>query len=151
MDNVSKIARVLKRRGFKFLQKRVSRLDKKASAHFCIILGVVVWKNHVAKPLNWFNKCRKMIFLCRKTFFCRNLKIFWATVMLIQPRVRASRASPGQKWLDLMVVCFKNFSRATFFFVFWSTQMVDRYLSYLPVKQIWWKSAVHSVRISELW
>ena len=35
----------------------------------------------------------------------------------------------------------KNFSRATFF-VFWGTHLVDRYLSYLPVKQIWRKSAV---------
>ena len=59
---------------FKFLQKKVSRLDKKAPAHFCIILGVVIWKNHVTKPLDLFNKCRKIIFLCRKTFFCRNLK-----------------------------------------------------------------------------
>ena len=36
---------------------------------------------------------------------------------------------------------FINFSRTTFF-VFMSTQMVDVYLSYLPMKQIWWKSAV---------
>ena len=32
-----------------------------------------------------------------------------------------------------------NFSSATFF-VFMSTQMVDMYLSYLPIKQIWWKA-----------
>ena len=36
---------------------------------------------------------------------------------------------------------FINFSRATFF-VFMFTQMVDVYLSYLAMKQIWWKSAV---------
>ena len=66
---------------------------------------------------------------------------FWAHVMFRQPRVRASRASPGQKWAGLRAVCSKNFSRATFF-VFWSTQMVDIYLSYLLMKQIWWKSAV---------
>ena len=35
----------------------------------------------------------------------------------------------------------KNFSRATFF-VFCGTHLVDRYLSYLPVRQIWRKSAV---------
>ena len=66
---------------------------------------------------------------------------FWANAMLIEPRVLASRASPGQKWPGLRVFCSKNFSRATFF-VFGSTQMVDICLSYLPVKQIWWKSAV---------
>ena len=60
---------------------------------------------------------------------------FWANVMLKQFRVRASRASPGQKWPGLRVVYYKNFSWATFL-VFWSTQMVDIYLSYLPVKQI---------------
>ena len=115
---------------FKFLHKKVSRLDKKASAHFCIILGFVIWNNHVAKPPDLFNECRKNI-------FCH----FLANVMVKQPRVRAYRASPGQKWPDLRVACSKNFSRATFF-VFWSTQMVDICLSYLPVKQIWWKSAV---------
>ena len=48
--------------------------------------------------------------------------------MLRQSRVRASRASPAEKLQGLRVVCSKNFSRA----VFWSTQMVDIYLSYLP-------------------
>ena len=66
---------------------------------------------------------------------------FWANVMLRQSRLQASRASPAQKSQGLKVVCSKNFSRATFF-VFLSTLMVDIYLSYLPVKQIWWKSAV---------
>ena len=66
---------------------------------------------------------------------------FWANVMLRQSRLRTSRASPAQKSQGLRVVCSKNFSRATFF-VFWSTQMVDIYLSYLPMKKIWWKSAV---------
>ena len=37
---------------FKFLQKKVSRLDKKAPALFCTVLGVVICKNHVAKPLD---------------------------------------------------------------------------------------------------
>ena len=59
---------------FKFLQKKVSRLDKKAPALFCIVLGVVICKNHVAKPLDSFNKCRKIILSCRETFFGRNLK-----------------------------------------------------------------------------
>ena len=66
---------------------------------------------------------------------------FWADVMLRQSRLRASRASPAQKLQDLRVVLSKNFSRATFF-VFWVTYLVDIYLSYLPMKQIWWKSAV---------
>ena len=64
---------------------------------------------------------------------------FWAHVMLRQSRLWASRASPAQKLQGLRVVCSKNFSRATFF-VFWSTQMVDIYLSYQPVKQILYKA-----------
>ena len=47
---------------------------QKSFQHFCIILGVVICKNHVAKPLDSFNKCRKFLFLSRETFFCRNLK-----------------------------------------------------------------------------
>ena len=66
---------------------------------------------------------------------------FWANLMLIQSRVQASRASPAQKSQGLRVVYSKKISRATFF-VFWVTLLVDIYLSYLPVKQIWWKSAV---------
>jgi hypothetical protein len=80
-----------------------------------------------------------------KLFFAEIWKMlechFWANVMLRQSRLQASRASPAQKSQGFRVVCFKNFSRATFF-VFWPTLMVDIYLSYLPVKQIWWKSAV---------
>ena len=41
--------------------------------------------------------------------------------------------SPVQ-WQGLRVVLSKNFSRATFF-IFSSTQMVDMYLSYMPMKQ----------------
>ena len=66
---------------------------------------------------------------------------FWANVMLRQPHLRASRASPAQKSQGLRVVCSKNFSRATFF-VFWVTQLEDKYVNNLPVKQIWRKSAV---------
>ena len=78
-------------------------------------------------------------------FFLQKWKItecyFWANLMLRQPHVRASRASPAQKSQGLRVVYFKNFSMAIFF-VFWGTHLVDRYLSYLPVKQICRKSSV---------
>ena len=62
-------------------------------------------------------------------------------VMSRQPHVRAPRASPAQKSQGWRVDYYKNFSRATFF-VFWGTHLVNRYLSYLLVKQIWRKSAV---------
>ena len=39
------------------------------------------------------------------------------------------------------MVYSKSFSRDEFF-VFWGTRLVGRFLSYLPVKQIWRKSAV---------
>ena len=61
--------------------------------------------------------------------------------MLRQSRLQASRASHAQKSRGLRLVLSKNFSRAAFF-VFWVTYLVDIYLSYLPMKQIWWKSAV---------
>ena len=66
------------------------------------------------------------------------MKSWNITGMLRQSRVRASRA---QKLQGLRVVNLKNFSRATFF-VFWGIQLFDRFMSYLPVKQIWRKSAV---------
>ena len=59
---------------FKFLQKKVSRLDKKAPAQFYTILGVVICKNHVARPLHSFNRGRKSLLSSLETFFCRNLK-----------------------------------------------------------------------------
>ena len=120
----------------------MSRLDKKALIQ---VWGVKFAKNHVARPLLSFNKCRKSLLSSLEFFFCRNLKnfgiSFWANVMLRQSRLQASRASPAQKSRGLRVVLSKKFSRTTFF-VFWVTYLVDIYLSYLPMKQIWWKSAV---------
>ena len=59
---------------FKFLEKKVFRLDKKAPAHFYTILGVVICKKHMARPLYSFIKCRKSLLSSLETFFCRNLK-----------------------------------------------------------------------------
>ena len=59
---------------FKFLLKKVSRLDKKAPAHFYTILGVVICKKHVARPLYSFNKSRKSLLSSLEFFFGRNLK-----------------------------------------------------------------------------
>ena len=104
---------------FRFLQKKVFWLDKKAPGHFYTTLGVVICKYHVKRPLYSFNKCRKFILSSLETFFCRNLKMsechFWANVMLRQPRIWASRASPAQRSQVVRVVYYKNFSRATFF------------------------------------
>ena len=66
---------------------------------------------------------------------------FWTNVILRQPHVWASKVSPAQKSQGLRVVYSKNFSRATSV-VFWGTQLVDRFLIYLPVKLIWRKIAV---------
>ena len=105
---------------FKFLQIKIFRLDKKAPAHFYTIFGVVICKNHLARPLLSFNKCRKSLSSSVEIFFCRNLKnvgmSFWANVTLRQSCLRASRASPAQKSRGLRVVLSKNFSRATFLF-----------------------------------
>ena len=40
---------------------------------------------------------------------------FWANVMLRQPRVRASRASPAQKWPVLRVVLFQKLFKGYIF------------------------------------
>ena len=121
---------------FKFLQKKVSRLVKNTPENFCINLGVVIWKNHVAKHLDSFNKCRKFLLSSQETCFCRNLKND-RTSFLDQCNVEAasSIASSAQKMRGLRVVNSKNFSRATSF-VFWV------FLNNLPMKQFWRKSAV---------
>ena len=107
----------------KFLQTKVFWLDNKATAHFYTTLGVAIYKNHVARPLHSFNKCRKSLQVW-KVFSAEIWKMsechFWADVMLRQSRLWASRASPAQKSQDLRVVCSKNVSGATFF-VFWVT------------------------------
>ena len=59
---------------FEFLQKKVFWLDNKAPAHFYTILRFVICKNHVARPLHSFKKCRKFLLSSLETFFCRNLK-----------------------------------------------------------------------------
>ena len=61
---------------FKFQQENVSRLDKKFLHIFVQFwpLGVVFAKNHVANPLDSFNKCRKFLLSSQETFICRNLK-----------------------------------------------------------------------------
>ena len=86
---------------FNFLQKKVSRLDKKVPAHFSTTLEVVIWKNHVAKPLDSFNKWKKSFCQARTLISAEIWKMtgfyFWANVMLRQPHVRASRAPPAQK------------------------------------------------------
>jgi hypothetical protein len=82
---------------------------------------------------------------CQVGVLCRELKMtkhyFWTNVMLRQTHIRTSRNSPAQKLQDLRVVYSKNFLSEDFF-VFWGTRLVGRFLSYLPVKQIWKKSTV---------
>ena len=103
----------------KFLQKKASRVDKKAPAHFYTILGVVICKNHVARPLLSFNKCRKSLLSSLETFFCRNLK---NVGMSFLGRCNVETVSlPGFQGLSCSKVAgfegslFVNFSRATFF------------------------------------
>ena len=84
-----------------FCRKKVSWLDKKSSCTFCIVLEVLICKNHGAKPLDSFNMYRKYIHHVEKLFSAEILKIpecyFWADVLLRQSRLWASRASPDQK------------------------------------------------------
>ena len=52
---------------FKFLQKKVSRLDKKVPAHFCTTFGVVICKNHVGKHLDLIS-AEKLFYHAEKLF-----------------------------------------------------------------------------------
>jgi hypothetical protein len=116
--------------------------SQKSSFTFLPHFGGCNLKTSFSNPVDSFNKWKK--------FFCQDRKLFsadiqnmtefhfWANVMLRQPHVWAS---PAQKSQGLRVGYSKNFSGATFV-VFWGTHLVDRYLSYLSVKQIWRKSAV---------
>jgi hypothetical protein len=122
-------------------------LTKKTNAHFWIILRVVSCKNHVAKPLDSFNRCSNFLLSSQETFFCRNWK---KDRLSFLGRCNVETASLAGWHLGPLLLKSpgvwgwfypKNFSRATFL-VFWVTQLVDMFLSYLPVKQIWRKSAV---------
>ena len=93
---------------FRFLQKKVYWLEKKVPSHFCITLGVVIFKKWVAKPLDPFNECRRFLLSSRKIWKMTKFH-FWAGLMLRQPRVRASRASPAQKCRCLRVNYSKLF------------------------------------------
>ena len=86
---------------FKFLQKRVSQLDKKITAYFWINFGVVICKKSCGKTfIDLFNECRRFLLSRQETFSAEIWKLtkrhFWANVMLRQPRVRAFRASLAQ-------------------------------------------------------
>jgi hypothetical protein len=54
---------------FQISAKKVSWLDKKVPAHFWITLGVLICKNHIAKPLDSFKECRRFLLSSQETFF----------------------------------------------------------------------------------
>ena len=124
---------------FKFLQKKVSQLVKKAQAHFYPTLGVVICKNHVVRPLHSFNKYRKILFSSLETFFCRNLEnvgmSFLGQCNVEIVPVPGFQGLSCSKTVGWRVVCSKKLSMATFF-IFWVSYLVDSFLSYLPVKRI---------------
>ena len=93
--------------------------------------GTFLWSQETFSAESWMTECH-----------------FWTNVMLRQPHVQASRASPAQKSKGLKVVYSKNFSRATLF-VFWGTPLVDRYLSYLPDETNMGKKCSVSLVISD--
>ena len=90
-----------------------------------------------------FNKCRRFLSSSWESFsvwFWKMAKFhFWANVMLRQPHIQASRASPAQK-LQGVEDCSipKTFQGLHFLF----SRDLNMFLSYLPVKQILLQSAV---------
>ena len=117
-----------------FCRKTFPGLTKKFLHIFVYLWGLKFEKNHVVKPVDSFNKCKKIFCQAWKLFSAEIWKLtefhFWADIMLKQPRVRSSRASPAQKLQGFRVIYSKKCSRTTFF-VFWGTHSVDRFLSYL--------------------
>ena len=124
-----------------FCRKRFPGLIKEISCTY--------WMNVEVLPHNFCKSQPPKLYKNVQELYCQAGKLFlqkfkkWQNVMLRQSRGWASRASPTQKSQGLRVGYSKNFSGATFV-VFWGTHLVDRYLSYLSVKQIWRKSAVWS-------
>ena len=129
-----------------------------------LIQGVscTYWMNLEVLPHDFWKLQPSKLFKNVQEPFCQVWKLFsaeiWkmsechfrANVMLRQSHLRASMASPAQKSMGLRVILSKNFSRATFF-IFWVTYLVNIYLSYLPMKQIWWKNAVWEMSCLILW
>ena len=94
-------------------------LDKNVPEYSCIKLGVVICKNHVAKPLD--SEAGDLFGQLGKLFLqnFENLLNF----IFGQPRVRASRASSAQKSQGLRMGLFQNFSRASFV-VSWGSRSI---------------------------
>ena len=86
--------------------------------------GFATWFLQIATP-KVIKKCAGAFSSSRETFFFRNLKndrmSFLGRCNVETVSRPASRASPAQKSQGLRVVCSKNFSRPTFFFVFSAT------------------------------
>ena len=126
-------------------EKNFPDLIKEISCTYWMNVEVLPHDFCKLQPLKLYKIVQEPFCQARKLFSAEIWKMaechFWADVMLRQSHLRASRASPAQKSQGLRVVCSKNFSRATFF-VFWVTQLEDKYVNNLPVKQIWRKSAV---------
>ena len=98
----------------------------------------------MAKPLDSFNKFKKILLSSQETFFCRNLE----NDRISLGRCNAETVSrPGIYGLSCSKVAgfegglFQNFSRATFF-VFWGSHLVDRVLSYLQITNLEKKCSV---------
>ena len=129
-----------------FTERRFPGLKKEISCTYW--MNVEVWPNDFSKlqPPKLHRNVLEPFCRTRKLSSTELWKMeechFWAVVMLRQSCLRASRASSAQKLQGLRVVCFKNFSRATFLFFGSLNWLIASYMSYLPVKQIWRKSAV---------
>ena len=91
--------------------------------------------------------CAGKCYVSQETFFCRNLKNDKILLGCLGCLNISCRASPAQKMRGLRVILFQNFSRANFY-IFRGTHLVNMFLSYLPVKQIWGKSTVWAVSLA---
>ena len=107
-----------------FCKKKFLGLIKGISCTYGMNLEVLPHDFCKLQPLKLKKIVQKPFCQAWKLFFAEIWKMlkchFWAYVMLRQPHIWASRASPAQKSQGLRVVYSKNFSRATFF-VFWVT------------------------------
>ena len=103
---------------FKFLQKKVSRLDKRNLLH-SLNEYEWTWFLQITTPFCNYTKIYRKFFVRAGNYFLQKFEKFHFVIALL----------------------FQKLSRATFY-IFSSTQLVDIFLSYLPVKQIWRKNPV---------
>ena len=127
-----------------FCRKSFPRLTKEISFAYWMNLKVLPHDFWNLQLLKLYKNVHQLFLSSQETFFSRNLKkegIFLGRCNVETASLPDLKGLPCSKVQGFEGVFIpKKFQRLYFFF--WVTQLVAMFLSYLPVKQIWRKSAV---------